>query len=125
MTESNAEQRIPVVLRLKKRKNKSSKRYTKGLGELQETERHLTRSTHRMVRAIEKGLSEYRKERAKSASKKKDGALRDFIPNSALAMSTTLKEASALPYDLARAIDTKKNRKRVKRQLRVISRTLR
>lgn len=115
----------PIVLDLKKKKKKKSKRrYSKGLEEVQEVERHLTRSMHRLARATEQGMADYRKRRAKSAEEKKDGAIKDFIPNSGAALSRTLKEISPLPDDLAKAMDTKRNRRRLRRQLRALSRTL-
>jgi len=114
----------PIVLTLKKKK-KSKRRYSKGLKEIQRMERHLTRSTHRMARATEKGISYYRKLNIKSARKKRDGVIRDFVPNSGLAMSRSMREASPIPFDIARAMNTKQNRKRLKRQLRSVSRTLR
>ncbi len=114
----------PIVLKLKKQK-KSKRRYSKGLEEIQKAERHLTRASHRMARAVEKGLSDYRQNSQKSADSKTDGALRDFGPNSALAMSKALKEASPIPYDLARAANTKRARRRLRRQLKFLSRTLR
>jgi hypothetical protein len=119
------EQYKPIVLELKKKKKKSKKRYTKELEEVQRMEGHLTRSAQRMARATEKGITSYRKLSKKSAGKKKDGAIRDFIPNSGIAMSHSLREASQLPYDIAQAMDTPQNRKRLKRQLRGISRSLR
>ena len=114
----------PIVLTLK-RKKKSKRRYSKGLEEFQRMERHLTRSTHRMVKATEKGLSSYRKLNLKSSRKKRDGVLRDFMPNTGLAMSRVMREASPIPFDIARAMNTKQNRRRLRRQLRSLSRTLR
>lgn len=114
----------PIVLTLKKKK-KPRRRYSKGLEEIQEMERHLTRSTHRMARATEKGISYYRKLNRKSARRKRDGVIRDFLPNTGLAMTRTMREASSVPYDFARAMDTKQNRRRLRRQLRSFSRTLR
>jgi hypothetical protein len=135
MTETNTDNHIddqqhqehirPIVLELKKKKKKNKKRYTKGLEEVQRMEGHLTRSAQRVTRATEKGITSYRKLSTKSANKKKDGAIRDFIPNSGIAMSHSLREASQLPYDIAQAMDTPQNRKRLKRQLRGISRSLR
>lgn len=119
------EARGPIVLNLKKGKKKSKRRYSKGLEEFQEMERHLTRSTHRMARATEKGIRYYRQRSRKSAQKKRDGVIRDFIPNSGLAMSEMMREASPIPFDLARAMDTKQNRRRLRRQLRSMSRALR
>ncbi len=116
----------PIVLTLKKKKSKKKKRrYSRGFEETQRMERHLTRSTHRMARAVEEGISTYRKRSSRSARSKKDGAIRDFIPNSGLAMSRAMKEASPIPYDLARAMNTRDQQKRLRRQLRSFSRTLR
>ena len=113
----------PIVLSLKKKK-KSKRRYSKGLKEIQRMERHLTRSAHRMARATEKGITTYRKLSIKSARQKKDGAILDLIPNSGIAMSRSLRIASTIPYDISKAMDTPQNRKRLKRQLRSISRSL-
>ena len=115
---------MPIVLELKKKKKKSKRRYSKGLAEVQTMERHLTRSMHRVARASEKGMASYRKRSLKSADEKKDGAIKDFIPNSGAALSRTLKEISPLPNDLAKVVDTRQNRKRLRRQLRALSRTL-
>ncbi|MFC1936347.1 hypothetical protein ACFLYP_01625 [Chloroflexota bacterium] len=124
--QQQTEHNRPIVLTLKKKKKKKGKRrYSKGLEEMQRMERHLTRSTHRMASAAEKGISSYRKSSIKSARKKRDGAIRDFIPNSGTAVSRALEEASPIPYDIARAMDTPQNRKRLRRQLRAISRALR
>ena len=116
----------PLVIDLRsKPKSKRKRRYSRGLAEIQETERHLVRASHRLANAITEGLGEYRKRRLKSARQKKDGAMRDFIPNSSRALSKALKTASKLPDDLARALDTPQNRKRIRRQLKQLDRSLR
>ncbi len=126
MPELDTDQKIsaPIVLHLNKKENRK-RRYSKDLEEIQQVERQFARTTHRIVRAGEKGISSYRKLSAKSAKKKKDGAIRDFIPNTGTAMSRTLREVSSLPEDIAQIANTKQNRKRLKRQLRSLSRTLR
>jgi hypothetical protein len=133
MTEINPDQNMeldqpqerlrPIVLSIKKKK-KRKRRYSKGLKEIQRMERHLTRSADRMARATEKGIKTYRKLSTKSARQKKDGAILDFIPNSGIALSRSLRIASTIPYDISQAMDTPQNRKRLKRQLRTISRSL-
>ena len=116
----------PIVLTLnKKKKSKKKRRYSKGFEDAQRWERHLTRSTHRMARAVEEGISTYRTRSSRSARKKKDGAMRDFIPNSGLAMTRAMKEASPIPYDMARAMNTPETQKFLRGQLRSVSRTLR
>ena len=137
MTETNTDQDLmkhtnaqdakfsrPIVLTLKKKK-KRKRRYSKGLGEIQRQERHLTRATHRLVRATEKGISSYRRLSIKSSRKKRDGVIRNFIPNSGIALSRALRVASPLPNDIARAMDTKLYRRGLKRQIRILRRTLR
>jgi hypothetical protein len=114
----------PIVVNLKQKK-KRKRRYSRGLEEIQQMEPHLTRSTHRMSKAIEKGIATYRKRRKVSARKMKDGAIINFIPDSAWAMSRALEEASPIPYDIARAMTTKRSRKRIRRQVRMVSRTVR
>jgi hypothetical protein len=114
----------PIVLSLKK-KRKRARRYSKEFKDVQRIERHVTRASHRLARAVESGTADYRKNRNKSARKKKDGALRDFVTNSGLAMSRTLKDASQVPYDVSRAFDSKRSQRQLRNQLRRISRTLR
>ena len=108
MTEENLDQNAeyrqptdrvrPIILTLKKKKKKrSKKRYSKGLEEVQRMERQLTRSTQRLTRAADKGITTYRKLSIKSAEKKKDGAVLDFIPNTGIAMSRSMREASTIP----------------------------
>ncbi len=123
-TPENTKPSGPIILNLKKIR-KSKRSYSKGLEEIQLMERHLTRASHRMARAIEKGISQYRGSSTKSAKKKRDGAIRDFIPNSGIAMTRALKEAYPIPSDIARAFNTKPMRRRIRRQLRGMTRTLR
>lgn len=110
----------PVVIRLPGRKKKRRK-YSAGLKDAQVMERHLTRASQRMVRALDAGLTDYRKARKKSARKKQDGALVDFVPNTARAMSRSLRLAAPVPLDLARAASTPTARRLVRRQIRFTS----
>ena len=113
----------PIVLDLSKnQKKKKKKRYSKNLEEIQIMERHLTRASHRVAKAIEKGIGTYRTRSTNSAEKKQDGAIRDFIPNSGIAMTRALKEIYLAPTDVARAFNTKPMRRRIRRQLRRINR---
>jgi len=114
----------PIIINLK-RKKKKRKRYSKGLEEFQQMERHFTRASHRMARAIEKGIGDYRLSSIKSSKKRRDGVIRDFIPNSGIALTHALKEIGAVPNDVARALNTKPMRRRLRRQLRGIRRVLR
>ncbi len=84
-------------------------------------ERHLTRASHRMIQAIDKGVITYRKARKKSARKKRDGAIMDFAPNVAKGAGKTLRTASVIPYDLVRASYPKTARRILRGQIRFVS----
>jgi len=112
----------PIVLKLKKSKNKSRKyRYSRGLRDIQKSEGNLARVVKKAARSASKGASEYDRQRRKSASKKRDGAVRDFLPNVGLAMSEALGEASDIPTDVSKMLNTKTSRRLLRRQLRMAS----
>ena len=67
----------------------------------------------------------YDRERQKSAREKTDGAIEDFIQNSAKATSAYLKEASDLPIDLVEAVSNLSYRDQVRKNLRRASRFIR
>ena len=104
---------------------KKKRKYSKGLKDLQQLERTVSKTSRRVARAVAKGMTTYRKRSNKSALKKRDGALRDFAVNFADGISKTMRMLSAVPADLAKGLNTKRARKRVRRQLRVTSRLLR
>jgi hypothetical protein len=114
----------PIVLEYKSRKKKK-RRYSRGLGDFQRVEGRLSRVNRRIAKAMAEGASTYEKERKKSARKKKDGAIRDFVPNLGEAMSASLREASSVPVDVANAINTKSARRLLRNQLRMIAGPLR
>ena len=113
----------PIVLEKKKNKKKK-KRYSRGFEDIQIVERHLTRASHRAVRSMEKGLTTYQKSRNKSARKVRDGAVVDFVPNVAKGVGRTVRAASSIPYELAKAAYPKPIRRIVRGQVRIMSRLL-
>jgi hypothetical protein len=116
----------PIVLKLKKRKGKKRKyRYSKGLRDFQLAEGRLAKVTKTAALSLSKGVTEYDRQRRKSASKKRDGALRDFLPNVGLAMSEAIEEASDIPRDVAKMLNTKTSRRLLRAQLKLASDSLR
>lgn len=111
---------IEVQAGKKKRKRKKKRKTTRGLRDLQKMERDLSRATHRTAKAVERGLAEYRRRRDRSASKKRDGALWDMPRNTAEGMATTMREASRVPVDLVRAVDTRTTRRVVRLGTRIL-----
>ncbi len=106
----------PLVVQVDKKKRK--KRYTRGLRDLQTTNRGFTRASRQLVRAVDEGMTRYLKESNRSAQKKRDGAWRDFGLNVADAIGAGLREASDVPADLARAFNTRGWRKSMRRSLK-------
>lgn len=99
--------------------------YSEGLADLQQAEADFVRIARRATSAVAKGIDTYDVERRASAKSKRDGALEDFPHNSAKAVSAALKEASELPLDVADAVTTSHSRKRLRRGLRRLSRSMR
>ncbi|MCB0006545.1 MAG: hypothetical protein KDE04_08815 [Anaerolineales bacterium] len=122
---SNIRDIQPVVLKYKKfSKGRKKKKYSKGTGDWQRMERDMSKINKKISRAIAEGAATYDRERNKSASKKKDGAVRDFGRNLAEAISATMDETTSVPRDVAEMLDNKSSRKLLKRQLKLASEPL-
>lgn len=123
----------PIVLKYKKLKKKKQRaepqtgepKYSRGLKDLQLLEGNMIHMTNKAARAVSKGMEIYDRERQKSAREKTDGAIEDFIQNSAKATSAYLKEASDLPIDLVEAVSNLSYRDQVRKNLRRASRFIR
>jgi hypothetical protein len=112
----------PIVLEYKKKKK--SKRYSAGLGDVQRLEGGVSKAGRKLTRAVARGAATYDKERRKSVGRKRDGAIRDFVPNVAEGLSESLREASSVPAELARSANTKGSRRLLRNQLRLIGDSL-
>lgn len=123
----------PIVVEYRERRKKTRKavesddeeKYTQGLKDLQRMEGDMVHLARRSAKVVSKGLDTYDEERKRSAKEKKDGAIQDFIDNSAKAMSASMKEASDIPMDIAEYMNTSSYRKRLRRNLRRASRVIR
>ncbi|MCI0398650.1 MAG: hypothetical protein L0332_34175 [Chloroflexi bacterium] len=100
-------------------------RYTRRLADVQRLERDLSKIFWRTAKAAEKGARTYEELRAESARRKRDGALRDYVPNMGEAWSEALSEASELPKDVARLINNRTMRRMLRRRLRRMSAPIR
>lgn len=122
----------PIVLEYKRADDdddvetvkKGKARYSKGLEDIQTMEADVLRVSQRAAKAFSKGIDTYQTERQKSAEEKTDGAIEDFVHNSAKAMSTSLKEASDIPMDIAESIDTASYHKRLRQSLKDASKII-
>lgn len=82
----------------KKKKKKYSSRRAKRAAKVQDGQ---VKGLHRVVRAAEGGVGEWRKQRDRSARKHRDGAVRDGLKNRAQAVGKFLRKASRAPADVA------------------------
>ncbi len=115
----------PILLNYRKWKKDSSTKpdeskpsYSRGLEDVQRMEGDAVVIAKKAAQALAKSLETYHEAREKSARKKKDGALEDFLDNSAKATSAYLKEASDIPVDLADSIGRSSLRKNLRKSLR-------
>jgi len=122
----------PIVLEYKKRKKKKRTledekeiRYSKDLKDVQKLEGNILRITKRSTHALSKGIDTYERERDNSAKEKKDGAVEDFVDNSAKAANTYMKEVSEIPMDIAETFGEKSYRKQTRKNLRRALKALR
>jgi len=86
----------------KQKKNKKKKKYSRFARGPQKTEEAIVKGVHRMARAVEEGLSNWRASNKKSSKKKRDGAVKDAIKNFGKATSKIGREAAKVPADVAK-----------------------
>ena len=110
----------PIVVEVERKRRK--RRYTRGVRDVQTTNRGFVKASRRLVRAVARGMSTYLKESDKSARKKRDGAMRDFNLNVADAIGTSLRQASGITADLARSLNTRGWRRSMRRSLKASAR---
>ena len=122
----------PIVIKYKKPKKKADDdgsngkpKYSAGLKDVQLLEGDVMRVTQKATRALSKGIDTYEEERKKSAKDKTDGAVEDFFYNSAKAASAYFKETADLPIDLAESVNRTSYNKRMRKNLRRASRSIR
>jgi hypothetical protein len=114
-----------IVLEYKKGKKRKKviedepkEKYSRDLEDIQQFEGNLLRLTKRSANALSKGLDTYERERKRSTKAKRDGAIEDFVDNSAKAANTYMKEVSEIPIDIAESLKIKPVRKRMRKNLR-------
>ena len=104
---------------------KSKEKYSKGLEDIQTMEADILRVSQKAAKAFSKGIDTYQAEREKSAEEKTDGAIEDFVHNSAKAMSASLKEASDIPVDIAESLSKETSyRKQLRKTLKETSKAI-
>lgn len=107
----------PIVIDLKggKRRKKHSSRTTRRLSEI---ERQFSKAARRISKGCKNGWDEYLDQRDRSECRRRDGALVDYYENMAKGASRAISEASPALTDIARAFNSKRMRKQIRRALR-------
>ena len=103
------------------KKKRKKRRYSRGLKDVQNLERGLTRASKRISRALDRGLSRYIRLRDRSSRRKRDGAIRDVLKNASRALGRGLRAGSNAPYDLIRDINTKRFSRRLRDTVRYLT----
>jgi hypothetical protein len=91
------------------------RKYSKRNKSVQEFERRVSKGLHRVAKSVEAGLREWRAATDRSSRKRKDGAIRDALENSARAVGKQIRVASRVPEDAVRAVRALKVMKALRR----------
>lgn len=103
------------------KKKKKKRKYSRGLKEVQRGERDVAKASRRLARAVAEGFTTYYRRDRKSSRKKRDGAIRDAVKNWAKGLGKAARKGSDVPYDLAKALDTKTVRRNVRSLIRFLA----
>lgn len=108
----------PVVVNVKKRKNKKGS--SQASRRLTDIEKRVSRAVRRVSRGVKNGVDTYIDNRNRSKRRRRDGALVDFCENVAKGSSRAISESSPVLTDCAKAMNTRRLRKRIRKALRPI-----
>jgi ribosomal protein L14 len=122
MTKKEPEEEITVILEepvpIRTRKNKKAS--SRSARRLEDIESRVSKSVRRVSKAVDNGVSIYLEKRDKSASKRRDGALVDFCENASVGVSKTLAESAPVLTDFAKAVNSRRVRKTIRKVVRSI-----
>ncbi|MBV8859362.1 MAG: hypothetical protein JOZ02_20690 [Acidobacteria bacterium] len=109
----------PIVIRVKKdgkrKKMKGSSRTSRRLANF---ELQFSKAARRISKGCENGWDEYLNQRRKSQRNRRDGALVDYYVNMAKGASRAISEGSPALTDIAKAFNSKRLRKQIRKALR-------
>ena len=89
----------------KKKKGRGKRKYSSiYMRDSARTERAVSKASWRVTDAVAIGIDKYRKDSDKSARKRRDGAIKDFPKNLAKAAGKTVRKASWIGNDVAKAL---------------------
>ena len=82
------------------------RKYTGGTQIFQELGQGFSRAAYRIANGMAEGTRIYKEKSEQSADAKQDGAVRDFLVNSAEGFSAAVSEMGKAPLEIAKATDS-------------------
>lgn len=93
---------------------KKNKKSSRGARRLRDVESRVSKSVHRMTKAVNKGVETYLEARDKSDERRRDGFAVDFFENVAKGVSNTVAEGAPIIHDVAEAFNSRRLRKQIR-----------
>ena len=103
-----------------KRKSGKKRGSSRASRRLEDIEDRASKAVRRVTKAVNRGVGTYLDKRDKSARKRRDGALVDFYENVSVGTAEALANSSPVLTDIAKAFNTRRLRKRIRKALRGI-----
>ena len=99
---------------------KKKKRYSSNLKGAQKFERRISKATHRVSKAVERGIQTYLDERDRSVERRRDGAILESYVNIATGVSEGIADAAPTLTDVAKAVNSKRTRRAIRSIVRAL-----
>ena len=100
-----------------KRKSGKKRGSSRASRRLIDVENRASKAVRRVTKAVNRGVGTYLDKRDKSARKRRDGALVDVYENASVGAAEAIANASPVLTDIAKALNTRRLRKRIKKVL--------
>ena len=117
-TQSETVQAETTVIIVEPRKRKKKRGSSKTSRRLEDIENRMSKSLRRVSKAVDRGVKTYRDKRDRSERRRRDGALVDSYENAAVGVSEAISNSSPVLTDIAKAINTRRRRKEIRRFVR-------
>jgi hypothetical protein len=119
-TQSDTVQGETTVIVVEPRKRKKKRGSSRTSRRLEDIENRVSKSLRRVSKAVDRGVRTYRDKRDKSERRRRDGAIVDSYENAAVGISEAIADSSPVLTDIAKAINTRRRRKEIRRLVRYL-----
>ena len=101
-----------------RRRKKKKRGSSKSSRRLIDIENRASKSMRRVSKAVDRGVKTYREQRDKSERRRRDGTLVDSYQNASVGIAETIAESAPVLTDFAKALNTRRRRKQIRRIIR-------